>query len=63
MSTKPINQPQASRLWAIAYSQGLKKSEVRAVFSEFGITSTASITMEQYEQIIDRIQEYAIAEF
>ncbi|QLE46530.1 hypothetical protein FD723_40675 (plasmid) [Nostoc sp. C052] len=58
-----INQAQKNRLWAIAHSQGLKKCEVQAVFSEFGITSTTSVTTDQYDAIISRIQEYAIVEF
>lgn len=61
--TQPINQAQASRLWAIAHSHGLKPREVRVVFAEFGIASTALITMEQYDLIIGRIQEYAAVEF
>ncbi|MEH1789672.1 MAG: hypothetical protein V7L23_29980 [Nostoc sp.] len=63
MISKPISQSQASRLWAIAHAQGLKPCEVRSVFSEFGIVSTALITTEQYDHIIHRIQEYAAVEF
>jgi len=62
-NSRKINQAQASRLWAIAHNLGLKPSEVRAVFAEFGITSTALITVDQYEAIISKLREYAMVEF
>lgn len=59
-----ISQAQASRLWAIAYKElGLQEREVRAVFQEFGVTSTKMIPSNQYEEVIERLREYADAKF
>ncbi|PHJ64996.1 hypothetical protein VF04_04220 [Nostoc linckia z7] len=59
-----ITQAQASRLWAIAYKElGLKEKEVRLVFGEFGVTSTTDIPLNQYNQVLQRLKEYADVEF
>jgi hypothetical protein len=59
-----ISQAQAGRLWAIAYKElGLREQEVRAVFLEFGVTSTKLIAVNDYEKVIGRLREYADANF
>ncbi|MEH1822152.1 MAG: hypothetical protein V7L31_24265 [Nostoc sp.] len=59
-----ISQAQASRLWAIAYKElGLREREVRAVFLEFGVTSTTMIVVSDYDKVISRLKEYADANF
>lgn len=51
-------------MWAIAYKElGLREREVRAVFLEFGVTSTTMIVVSDYDKVISRLKEYADANF
>ncbi len=64
MFDKPISQAQATRLWTIARVElKLQDCEVRAVLAEFGVTSTKFIPAFQYNEIMNRLAQFAEAEF
>ncbi|MBH8555856.1 hypothetical protein I8751_26625 [Nostocaceae cyanobacterium CENA357] len=54
-----ITDAQAKRLWAIARGEAkLSESEVRTIFAEFQVESTAQIQVTQYDKVIERIKKF-----
>jgi hypothetical protein len=55
---KKITEAQAKRLWAIAKGKGLSNDDVKNVFVEYAIASTAEIPISQYDEIVSKIEHY-----
>ncbi|GAX45765.1 ERF family protein [Tolypothrix sp. NIES-4075] len=54
-----ISEAQGKRLWAIARNEcKLQDNDVRAIFAEFKIESTADIPISKYQTVIDRLHSY-----
>jgi hypothetical protein len=61
-SARVISKAQASRLWAIARTElRLSDSDVKSVFTEFKVESTAEILMADYDKVIERLRNYSPA--
>ena len=54
-----ITENQRKRLFAIANKEGVSNDEVKLIIKEFGYESTKDIKVKHYEEIIQRIEDYA----
>jgi len=54
-----ITENQRKRLFAIANKEGVSHEEVKLIIKEFGYESTKDIKVKHYNEIIQRIEEYA----